>query len=77
MPGKPDSVGVDLIAPPFVVRQRASDAAYVLRHDYSDRLTIDQRIRKEVIGRVAPERLGWREIGDALATYAQVVEVRV
>jgi hypothetical protein len=62
--------------PPFEVQRRAWDAAYALRQDFSDRLTIEQNIRMEVLTLVAPERFGWRECGDALATWAHVVAVR-
>lgn len=63
--------------PPFLVQQRASDAAFMLRNDYSDRLTLEQNIEMEVLTRYAPERLGWEEVGRALALYALVVKVRV
>ena len=63
--------------PPFLVQQRAADAAFMLRQEYSDRLTLAQNVEMEVLTRYAPERLGWEEVGRALATYALVVKVRV
>lgn len=63
--------------PPYLVQQRASDAAFMLCQEFADRLTLEQHVRMIVVGRVAPERLGWAEVGDSLATYALVVEVRV
>jgi hypothetical protein len=69
-----DFLGLSL---PYAVQQRAWDAAFVLRQDFSDRLDLATNIRMEVIQMVAPERLGWTECGDALATYALVTEVRV
>ena len=66
-----------IIPPPYEVQRRAWDAAFVLRQEFADRLTLEQNIRMEVMMRVAPERLGWAECGDALATHAMVVMVRV
>jgi hypothetical protein len=63
--------------PPFLVQQRASDAAFELLNNFADRLTLEQRIRLTVTAMYAPEHLGWAEVGDALALWALVVEVRV
>jgi hypothetical protein len=63
--------------PPFLVQQRAADAAYELLNNFADRLTLEQRIRLTVTAMYTPEHLGWAEIGDALALWALVVEVRV
>jgi hypothetical protein len=68
---------VKLPSPPFLVQQRASDAAFELLNTFADRLTLEQRIRLTVTAMYAPERLGWSEIGDVLALWATVVEVRV
>lgn len=66
-----------MIPVPEQIGRRAWEAAWVLRQEYADRMTLEQNIRMEVIRMVAPERLGWAECGDALATYSMVVEVRV
>lgn len=63
--------------PPFEVQQRASDAAYMLCEEHAEGLSLEQHIRMRVIQMVAPERLGWAECGDALATWSLVVVVRV
>lgn len=63
--------------PPYELQQRATDCAYVLTQEFSDRLTLEQLVRMHVLLLVAPERLGWNEIGDALSTFSLVVEVRV
>lgn len=68
---------MNLPPPPYLIQQRGSDAAFELVNSFADRLTLEQHIRMIVVGRVAPERLGWAEVGDSLATYALVVEVRV
>ncbi len=62
---------------PFLVQQRASDAAGELINSFTDRLTLEQRVRLEVVKLYAPERLGWSEVGECLATWSLVVEVRV
>ncbi len=62
--------------PPYAVQRRAWDAAYMLGEAFAERLTLEQAIRMAVVCRVAPERLGWRECGDAIALYAQKVETR-
>jgi hypothetical protein len=66
-----------LPAPPFLVQQRASDAAFELLNNFADRLSLEQRIQMTVISMYAPERLGWDEIGTALALWATLVDVRV
>lgn len=63
--------------PPFIVQQRASDAAWELINSFADRLTLEQRVRMEVVKLYAPERLGWAEVGDCLALWSHVVVVRV
>jgi hypothetical protein len=65
------------IPPPYQIQHRASEAAFELLNSFADRLTVEQRIRIYVIQMVAPERLGWDEVGDALATWTLVVSVRV
>lgn len=65
------------LPPPYIVQQRAWDAAFELANNFADRLDIETLIRMHVVCLVAPERLGWDEIGDALATWALVVQVRV
>lgn len=65
------------VEPPYIVQQRASDRAHALCEDFPDRLTLEQRVAMEVTRRYAPERLGWREVGSAVALWAMVVEVRV
>lgn len=62
--------------PPTLFQHRASDAAYVLCQDCADRLTIDQRIRMEVICLVAPERLSTAWCGEAFSMYAAKVARR-
>jgi hypothetical protein len=63
--------------PPYEVQRRAWEAAYMLRQEFSDRLTLEQNITLEVLTLYAPERLGWRETGDALSLWAMTVKVRV
>lgn len=65
------------VPPPFLVQQRASDAAYVLTQEHADRLTLEQHVRMIVVAMYAPERLGWSECGETLALWSMVVEVRV
>jgi hypothetical protein len=62
--------------PPFEIQQRASDAAFMLRQEYADRLTMRQNIDMEIIGMVAPDRLDWEWCGAAIATYLSVVQPR-
>lgn len=62
---------------PTLFQRRASDCAFVLRQEYSDRLTIDQNIRMEIVGLVAPERLSAAICGDAIVMFSQVVKVRI
>lgn len=66
-----------IVSPPYQVQQRASDCAFELINTFADRLTLEQHVRLIVVGMVAPERLGWSEIADALGTWAAVVAVRV
>ena len=61
---------------PTLFQQRASDAAYSLCQDYPDRLTMDQRIRMEIVGLMAPERLSLPWSGEAVVMYAAKVERR-
>lgn len=61
---------------PFIIQQRASDAAFMLRQEHSDRLDIFQNVRMEVLTMMAPERLGWSEVGDALALDA-IIKIRI
>lgn len=65
------------VPPPLEIQRRAWECGYELLNSFADRLDVEQRIRMYVIQMVEPERLGWTEIGDALATWALVVEVRV
>lgn len=62
---------------PYEIQQRASDRAFMLRQEYSDRLTLAQNVEMEVVSMYAPERLGWQEVGAAIALWAMVIEVRV
>lgn len=66
-----------MIPIPYQIQRRAWEAACELRQSFSDRLTLEQNIRLEVLTMYAPERLGWSECGDALALWTMVVEVRV
>lgn len=66
-----------MIPVPHQIQRRAWEAAYELRQSFSDRLTLEQNIRLEVLTLYAPERLGWSEVGDALALWSATVEVRV
>lgn len=59
------------------LQQRASDSAFVLCRDFSDRMTTDQQIRMEVASLVPPERLDVARCGDAVATFAVAVKVRI
>lgn len=62
---------------PHQIQRRAWEAAYELRTNFADRLDILQNIRMEVLIRMEPQRLGWKETGEALALWTLVVEVRV
>lgn len=53
-----------IVPPPFVVRQRAWEAAYCLR---DQPLPLHDRVRAEVAYRIGPDRLGWEECRDMLA----------
>lgn len=68
---------MNLPGPPYIIQHRAWERAFELRESFSDRLTLQQNIELEVIRRYAPERLGWSEVGRAVAIWAMVVEVRV
>lgn len=61
--------------PPHDIQRRAWEAAYVLRHEFGDRLTLEQHVRAEVILRMWP--LGWDECGWAFCAHSLVVAVRV
>lgn len=47
----------------------------MLRHEFGDRLTLEQHVRAEVILRMWP--LGWDECGWAFCAHSLVVAVRV
>lgn len=64
-----------LVPVPFIVQQRASDAAFMLRQEHSDRMSLEQNIRMEVLTMMAPARLGWSEVGAALALDA-IIKIR-
>jgi hypothetical protein len=66
-----------IVAPPYEIAQRAWECAYVLRGEFSDRLTLEQNIRAEVVLNAGPLHLSWAEIGDMTALYHLAVEVRV
>lgn len=66
-----------MIPVPLQIQRRGWEAAYELLNSYADRLTLEQRVRLTVTAMVEPERLGWAEVGEALALGALVVEVRV
>jgi hypothetical protein len=52
-----------IVEPPAEVRQRAWEAAYVLR---DQGLPLAERVRVEVAYRIGPDRLGWHECRDML-----------
>jgi hypothetical protein len=65
------------VPPPFVVQQRASDCAFVLRTEWCDCMALAERVAVEVVARMHPEQLGWAECGDMFRLYGAVVTVRV
>lgn len=65
-----------LVPVPHQVQRRAWEAAWTLREEFAGRLTPPQSVRMAEIAAMAPCRLGWRDCGDALATWNIVVEVR-
>jgi hypothetical protein len=52
-----------LIAPPFEVRQRAWDAAYVMAEQP---IPLAERVQAYVVLQLGPDRLGWDECRDML-----------
>lgn len=66
-----------IVQPPYEVAQRAWERAYVLRQEFDDWLSIEQRIRAEVVIQSKPEHLSWSEISDMVCIYASVAGVRV
>ena len=62
---------------PHQVQRRAWEAAYELRTNFADRLTLQQNVAMEVLIRMEPARLGWSECGEAMCLYARLVMVRV
>lgn len=68
---------VVIVPPPFAVQQRAWERAYVLRQEFDASLTLEQRIRAEVVIQTGPAQLGWNEIGDMVGLYSVIAGVRV
>lgn len=66
-----------IVQPPFEVRQRAWERAYVLRQEFDDALSLEQRIRAEVVIQTGPDHLGWSEIADMVGLYSVIAGVRV
>lgn len=66
-----------VVAPPFVVQQRAWECAMVLRDERWDALPIGQRVGVEVVFRMAPDRLGWAECHQMFQLYRETFDVRV
>jgi hypothetical protein len=52
------------VHPPYEVRQRAWEAAYVMR---DQPIPLADKVRAEVAFRIGPDRLGWAECRDMLA----------
>lgn len=66
-----------IVPPPFEVQQRAWERAYMLRQEFDGWLSLEQRIRAEVIIHTNPDRIGWSEISDMVGLYAIIAGVRV
>lgn len=66
-----------IVAPPYCVQRRAWERAYVLRQEFDEFLSLEQRIRAEVVMRTSPERLGWNEISDMVGLYSAIAGVRI
>ena len=66
-----------IVAPPFEVQQRAWERAHVLRQEFDDWLSLEQRIRAEVIIQTNPEQIGWSEISEMVGIYSVIAGVRV
>jgi hypothetical protein len=66
-----------IVPPPYEVQQRAWERAYVLRQEFDDFLSLDQRIRAEVVIQTGPRHLGWNEIADMVGLYSVIAGVRV
>ena len=62
---------------PELVRRRAWECAICLREEFNDRLSLEERIRAEVVLRQGADRVGWRAARDMFALYGLVVEQRV
>jgi hypothetical protein len=65
-----------IVSPPPLVRQRAWERAYVLRQEFDDFLSLEQRIHAEVVIQTGPDKLGWDEIGAMVCLYAAIAGVR-
>jgi len=68
---------VVIVEPPYEVRQRAWERAYVLRQEFDEFLLMEQRIRAEVVIQTGPEHLGWNEIGEMACLYSAIAGARV
>lgn len=66
-----------IVQPPYYVQQRAWERAYQLREEHSDKLPLAKRVFVEVSYRVGPEGLGWEDIAQLIALYAECMRVRV
>ena len=66
-----------IVAPPLEVQQRAWERAYVLRQEFDDWLSLEQRIRAQVIIQTNPDRIGWSEISEMVGIYSVIAGVRV
>lgn len=68
---------VVIVEPPYEARQRAWERAYVLRQEFDEFLSLEQRIRAEVAIQTGPGQLGWNEIADMVALYSVIAGTRV
>jgi hypothetical protein len=66
-----------IVAPPYYVQQRAWERAYQLREEHGGQLPIEHRVFVEVSYRAGPDCLGWEDIAQLIALYAECMQVRV
>lgn len=63
---------------PEIVQRRAWECAIELRETFSDApMTLEQRVRAEVMMRQGPEAVGWADASWAFETYAAIAGERV
>ena len=49
----------------------------MLREEFDEFLSLEQRVRAEVVIQTGPAHLGWSEIGEMVCLYAAIAGVRI